>query len=659
MVYTLGAILAAKRPDFPLSLAVGFKRLGFALVAVTAAGGGLLYAANALVSADSVRAHVLAELRAATGLEPVLRGATTVSLFPSEQVSFADVVLGDSEQPALTARRLTARLRFFPLLIGRIEIADVSLEQPTIAIDFKPTGGSNWSTLIEALASSQTASVQGLTAFSEMRISGGTVVLRDPVHKLTEQLDDVEASLAWPSISKSFGATGRFMWHGEPVDASLTLADFAATLAGKRSGVKLRLASAPIKGAFEGTISLTPTVKIEGSLAADSKSLRNALIWLGQKPLPGGGFQRFAIKARTDVMGGTIALTGVNVELDGNTAEGVLTFALDGRKTLQGTLASETLDLSPYVSTVKLLTANEREWNSNPIALEGLNGMDVDLRLSAANVLVGDAKVGRTAIAANLRGGQLVVTIGESQAYGGVIKGSVTLANIGTGVELKSQLQFADVELNSALGQLFGLHRVEGKGNIAFSAEGSGDSVLAVARTLTGTADLAAANGALVGLNVEQLLRRLERRPLSGGGEFRSGRTPFDKLNVSLKIAQGTARVEDMTIVGPAVKVVLTGSASIPARELDLSGTAALVAASRAGAQPFELPFVVQGSWDDPVILPDAEALLRRSGAAAPLLNAVRERNARDTVRSALERLTGAAPARSPPAATEPAAPLQ
>ncbi|MBX6327654.1 MAG: AsmA family protein [Pseudolabrys sp.] len=642
-----------------MSLAVGFKRLGFALVAVIAAGGSLLYAANALIPADSVRTQVLAQLRAATGLKPVLRGPTTVSLFPSEQVSFADVVLGDGDQPALTARRLTARLRFFPLLIGKIEIADLSLERPTIVIDLKPTGGSNWSTLIDALASSQTANVQGLGTFSEMRITGGTLVLRDPVHELTEQLDDVEASLAWPSISKSFGATGRFMWHGEPVDASLTLADFAATLAGKRSGVKLRLASTPMKGAFEGTISLAPTVKIEGSVAADSKSLRNALIWLGQKPLPGGGFQRFAIKARTDVMGGTIALTGVSVELDGNTAEGVLTFALDGRKTLQGTLASETLDLSPYVSTVRLLTANEREWNSSPITLDGLNGMDVDLRLSAANLVVGDAKVGRTAIAANLRGGQLVVTIGESQAYGGVIKGAVTLANIGTGIELKSQLQFTDVELNNALAQLFGLHRVEGKGNIAFSAEGSGDSVLAVARTLAGTAELTAANGALVGLNVEQLLRRLERRPLSGGGEFRNGRTPFDKLNVSLRIAQGIAKVEDMTIVGPTVKVVLTGSASIPARELDLSGTAALVAASRAGAQPFELPFVVQGSWDDPAILPDAEALLRRSGAAAPLLNAVRERSARDTVRSALERLTGAAPAQPPPAATEPDAPLQ
>ncbi|HEY4141000.1 MAG TPA: AsmA-like C-terminal region-containing protein, partial [Pseudolabrys sp.] len=384
---------------------------------------------------------------------------------------------------------------------------------------------------------------------------------------------------------------------------------------------------------------------IEGTLAADSASLRDALIWTGQRPLPGGGFGRFAIKAQTNVVGGTIGLSGVNVELDGNTAEGVLTFATDGRKTLQGTLASDTLDLTPYISTVRLLTTDQREWNSGRISLDGLAGIDFDLRVSAANVIMSNAKFARTAIGANLRGGHLVVTIGEAQAYGGLIQGSLALAIYETGVDVKSQMQFTDVDLEKCLGQLFGLKRVEGKGNISLAVEGTGESVLAVTHTLNGTAGLTGNNGALTGLNVEQLLRRLERRPLSGGGEFRSGKTPYDKLTVALKIVKGTVNVEDMKVESSAVHLGLNGSASIPERELDLKGSAALVTATRAGAQPFELPFIVQGSWDDPIMLPDPEALIRRSGAAAPLLNAVKERSARDTVRSAIERLTGGAPA--------------
>ncbi|HZQ12377.1 MAG TPA: AsmA family protein [Pseudolabrys sp.] len=625
------------------------------MLAVLAAGAGVLTAATYLVSPDTVRAQVLSNIRSVTGLNPTLTGATTVSLFPTGTVSFEDVTLGESAAPALTAERLTARLRFFPLLLGRVEIADVSLSHPTILVDLADDGGSNWSGLIGALARSQSTAPQRPAAFSEMSIRDGTVVVRNKARSLSETFDHVAFSLAWPSISKSFGATGRLVWHDQPLDVNLTLSDFAAALAGNRSGVKLRIAGAPMKAAFEGAISADPTLKIEGTLAAGAASLREALLWAGQKPLPGGGFGRFAIKAKADVTGGTIGLTNVNVELDGNSAEGVLTFATDGRQTLQGTLASDKLDLTPYVSTVKLLTANQREWNSGPITLEGLTGTDFDLRLSAGSVVMSDAKLGRTAIGANLRGGHLTVTIGEAQAYGGLIKGSMSLASFEQGVDVKSQLVFSDIDLESCLGQLFGLRRLEGKGNITFAVDGSGDSVLGVTRTLTGSATVTGHDGALAGLDIEQLLQRLERRPLSGGGDFRKGRTKYDSLAVTLKIDQGKVTVEDVKVLGPAVQLALAGTASIPQRELDLTGTASLVTPGRGGAAPFALPFIVQGSWDDPIMLPDAEALIRRSGAAAPLLDAVRDRRARDAARSVIERLTGRSAGAQPAAEQSPA----
>ena len=634
-----------------LTVANGFRRLGLVLFAAVAAGGALLAASSFFVSADSVRKQALAEIRDAAGLEPVLRGPATVRLLPYGTVSFADVTLGDGPRPPLRAERLTARLRLLPLLMGRVEISELSLERPTITIDLEPDGHSNWAGLIAGLQRSQRAESVHAATFSEMRIENGTVILSDPTHHVSERLSDVDFSLAWPAISKSFGATGHFAWHGRPLDASLTLADFSAALTGARSGLKVRLSGSPIKAAFEGSIALKPALKIAGTLAADSPSLRDALAWSGQKLLPGGGFGRFAIKAQANVVGDTIALTGVNVDLDGNTAEGVLAFAAGGRQTVQGTLAADTLDLTPYVSTVRLLTANQHEWNSTEIGLDGLSGLDLDLRVSAAKVILSNAKLGRTAIGANLRDGKLVMTVGEAQAYGGVIKGSVTLANRHKGIDVRSQLNFDNVDLETCLDQLVGVRRLEGRGNMTLVAEGHGDSVLGVTQTLNGTATLVGHNGALAGINVEQLLRRLERRPLSGGGEFRTGRTPYDKIKVSLKIVNGTVGVDEMKIEGPAVKLAMSGSASIPARELDLTGTAALAPVPRDRGDPFSLPFVVQGSWDDPIMLPDAEALIRRSGAAAPLLDAIREQHARDKVRSVIERLSGAPTADALPTA--------
>ncbi len=621
----------------------GFKRLGFAIVALVAAGCVAVGLASFLIPADAARDAVKAEIRAVTGFDPVVRGPVTVSLFPSGTVSFANVVLGDDQdrEPAFAAEGLIAHLRFFPLFVGRVEVSDVTLVRPTIAIVYNAEGQSNWSALIDTLTRTlkpDAKNTGGVVSFSEMKIADGTIVIRDAAHKLSEKLTGVEFALAWPSISKSFGATGRFVWHDQPVDASLTLSDFLSALSGDRSGLKFRLSGSPLKAAFDGFMSRRPTLKIEGTLAADAPSLRDALRWAGEKPWPGGGFGHFALKAQTSVVGGTIGLSGVNVELDGNTAEGVLTYAIDGRRTLQGTLAVEGLDLTPYISTVRLLAVNARDWDRMPIVLDGLMDFDVDLRLSAAHVTLGNARLGRTAVAANLRSGRLVVTVGESQAFSGIIKGSFGLAKSDPGADVKAQMTFTDVDLESCLGELFNLRRVEGKGDLALNMEGSGANVFAVTRTLNGTASLVGRRGALVGLDVEQLLRRLERRPLSGGGEFRGGRTPFDKLSVNLKITDGTASVESMRFDSTAIRLGLAGSASIPTRELDLKGTAGLL--TSAGGSAFELPFVVQGPWDDPIMLPDTQILLRRSGAVAPLLDAVRNRKTSHALRSAIDRLT-------------------
>jgi AsmA protein len=278
--------------------------------------------------------------------------------------------------------------------------------------------------------------------------------------------------------------------------------------------------------------------------------------------------------------------------------------------------------------------------------LDGLKGFDLDLRISAAEVTVSPAKFGRTAVATNLRDGKLVVTVGESLAFGGVIKGSIGLGAAERGAGLKAQLHFADVDLEQCLQALLGLNRVQGKGTLSLSVEAAGDSVLALTQSMNGSADLSSKAGALTGLNVELLLRRLERRPLSGGGDFRTGTTPYDTLALAMSIHQGTIKVDTLRIEGRSVRLALDGTASIPEREFNLKGTASLAStATTSGSASFELPFVVEGPWDDPIMLPDPDILIRRSGAAAPLLNAVRDRREREAIRSAVDRLTGRPPA--------------
>jgi AsmA protein len=646
-----------------LTMAQGIKRLGMPVAVLLAAALIGLIALSWMIDPNAVRLSVERQIRAVTGLDLKVDGDVRVSVFPGSSITLRQVGLkgagsrgsGIVEEP-LTVDALTVNLRLLPLLMRRYEIADVTLERPRFNVKRIADGRSNWTPIVETLARTIKPGIDSPVSFSEILIRDGVLTYLNDEHNIDETIDGIDLSLAWPSISRSFAATGQFDWRNERIDGSLSITDFIAALAGDRSGIKVRVASAPLKFAFDGAVANRTSLLMEGTLAADSPSLRNAMRWAGRSPPGTGGLGRFSLKARTNVVGESIALTNVNLELDGNTAEGVITYSNNDRQTVQATLAADALDFTPYVDTIRLLASGARDWNRQLFDLRGLSATDLDMRLSAAKVIIGSSKLGRTALGANLRNGTLALSIGEAQIYGGILKGSLGIARADADADVKAQFQFTDVDLASCANELFGVSRLSGRGNLNFALEAAGASPFALAQSLDGTATLTGHDGAVGGLNVEQLLRRLERRPLSGAGNFRTGSTPFNSLDIAIRFRDGVATAENAQLEGATTRIMLTGTASVPSREYDLKGVASLVVASDA-PPAFQLPFVVQGPWDDPFVFPDSDSLIRRSPASAPLLDSLKDRKTRDAVKSVIERFTGggkkpaAAPAAQPQAA--------
>ncbi|GAB1716762.1 MAG: AsmA [Nitrobacter sp.] len=634
------------------------KRLGIsvaAILGVALIGLTGLIAMSRLLDRDALRSAVETQIRAVTGLDFTADSHIDVSIFPRSYVSFHDVRIkgSNADAPALSVDVLTANLRLIPLLMQHFQIADVMMLRPHIRVTRAANGQSNWTPFVETIARTMKPGADQPVSFSEIRIQDGELSYEDAANKVSENLGDIDLSLAWPSISRSFAATGQFDWRGERVDGSISLSDFLAALSGERSGLKVRIASAPLKFAFDGTVANPVSLMMEGTVTADSASLREALAWIGQPPPGSGGFGRFALKARASTIGASIALTNVNLEIDGNVAEGVMTYANNGRQTLQATLAAGAVDFTPYVQTIRLLAGSARDWNRQLFDLHALSATDLDMRLSAAKITVGSTRLGKTALGANLRNGTLALSIGEAQIYDGIAKGSFGISRADADAEVKAQFQLTDVDLQAWASDLFGTGKLSGRGNLNVSLEAKGSSPFELAQSLDGTATLTGHDGAISGFNVEHLLKRLERRPLSGGN-FRNGKTPFDTLNIALRFNDGVAVATDVRVEGPATRMTLTGTASVPARDYDLKGVASLTPA--ANADPFDLPFVIQGPWDDPLIFPDPESLIRRSKASAPLLEAVKDRKARDTVRSVIEHLTNQ---KTIPEAAAPAAPAE
>ena len=230
-----------------------------------------LIAMSWFLNRDALREAVEAQIRAVTGLDLVVNGTIDVSVFPGSYVSFHDVGLkgGATADPALGVDVLTANLRLLPLLLQRFEIADVMMLRPHIHVVREASGESNWTPFIQTIARTMKPGADNQVSFSEIRIQDGELSYEDAGNHVTELLGDIDLSLAWPSISRSFAATGQFDWRGERVDGSISVSDFVAALSGDRSGLKARISSAPLKLAFDGTVADRTSMMMEGTLTVD------------------------------------------------------------------------------------------------------------------------------------------------------------------------------------------------------------------------------------------------------------------------------------------------------------------------------------------------------------------------------------------------------
>lgn len=577
---------------------------------------GAAVAAPKLASESRLRAEALAALGDVGGVPPRIGGKVGFVVLPWPAIEIEELSLGKEEFATLRVPQARIILDIMPLLTGQVRPERIDLDEPELVIadrafpDTSPVGA-----LIGQLGTDPRN--------TRLRLSGGRLLVRQGEGTLT-LLQQVDGDIALRG-GRDLVAEGGAEWRGQRLDGRLRVADLAGLAQGQAARARLSVSGSLFALKFDGTAKFAGAPVAEGSVDLSSAKLRDLLSWLDIDPPTQEGFGAFSLQAHALLEPGSAAVSGARIELDGNRSEGGFTVRDElSRIMLQGSFASGTLDLSPY-GRLAISGPDGREWSRTPIDLGALKTLDLDLRLSVGEVRVGDSSIDRVAASAFLKSGRLALTVGEAEAWNGTFRASANIAPAGNGAtDIRVELAGTDVDLEASLGDLFQLERLQGTGTFRVALGGSGKSISEIAGNLSGTLALNAAPGAILGIDVARVLGRLESRPLSGGGSLRGGRTPFDTLDGKATVADGVAHIEELTVESPEVRIMLEGDISIGRRDLDLKGTASLTpsaSVSSARETPgFELPFVAQGAWESPFLLPDPQALIRRSGAARPLL---------------------------------------
>ncbi len=601
------------------------KRIGLVALAALFVPAAALFILPHFVSEQAARNAASRSLIAATGIVPRIEGGAHLSLFPRPAIRLEGVKLdhGEGATPGFSAGSVLATVRLLPLLTGEVEISSLTFQRPNFLIESRESGFVILGLPLRAPSGGGRDDVLP----PELRIVDGHVEMRGLNPDRAEIFTGVDASFAW--IGTGFAAAGTFNWHAVPMEMNLSIADTSQLNKGAPSGFRMRVDSKAGRAAFEGSMRVNNGVFAEGPLALDTSSLRGALALFGVVPLTEGGFGPLKLRAQASLTPSALTMTGLSLDLDGNRSEGGLTVKREsGRTLLQSTLASDSADFTPYFRGMQVRSESDGDWSRRYIDLYALNAFDLDLRLSSKRVTLGKVSAAPVAASLTLKGGQLGVAVGDAGIFGGKLRARAGIGP-GPGGEplLKFEANATDVDLERTLGEITGVRRVEGKAAIELAVEGSGPHAEAIVRNLSGRMGLNAVQGTLNGINVEQALRRIERRPFSNTPELGAGRTVFEKLSAKLRIDNGKASIEEAQMENSLLRVRMNGEASVVHRDLELRGRATLVrpVAQSSGTQPFDVPFIVQGSWTRPYLLPDYAAIYQKIHGPAPAAEPARK----------------------------------
>jgi AsmA protein len=582
--------------------------LALALFVALAACGFVRWPLSAAKVGDS--------LNAAFGASPRLHWSApetaSFSALPWPSVQIAEARLDDAYGVnLLSAPEARLNLSLIDLLRGRFIPTGAILVGPTVTIDvdrppFAGAGGGAAGPVARAL-----------TPLASLSLSKGVLRLLSAKRGLDTLIDNVQGRFDGLTVGDQLRFNLSAVWRKTPVTIAGALNDPESAAKGAPSPIVLAIDSPLAKLAFGGSLAVTDDPSADGDLTVSIPSIAALASFVGAHPPPVFAADDIAIRAKVKGTANSFTLGDATLTSAGQTLDGALAInAASGRPAISGTLAAETLALRPLLGPPGRVFDPSGGWSAKPFPLAPLRSFDLDLRLSAAHLDVYGLKLAEAAASAIVAEGKLSATLLEADAYGGRLQGGLGAAYVGRDLELNARGELVDADLGAAFAD-FAPPIVTGTGGIRFALEASGGSPAAAIASLSGAASLEATNGSILGLNLEEALRRSRRRPIDVERDMRVGGTAFDRFDVSLALNDGRAQVQRGAMTSPGMKAGLAGIIDLGGQNWALQVNAVQTdAAGDESQDAAHLTLDVSGPWSQPTIRATGDAPTEPAGDA-------------------------------------------
>jgi AsmA protein len=528
------------------------------------------------IPSNFVSATISDHVERATGYRLTVSGRTKISLWPRLNLTLSDITLQDPKDRDGTSRitvdSVEADMPLSSAWSGKPAINELIITKPVLYVPLLRTRE-----VAPAPKPAKPAGAAEAVTVDRVKVTEGTIVFSNEHDRVENRISNIEADAT--------------------IDADQKLKLMGSARAG----------SSPLKFDVTADAPQPPLERqnIPVDIHIDAPELLHA-------PL--------AAKAEVRLAGSLIRFNGVSGTLGDGSFSGWAAVEASSKPLVKLDLDFQRFDI-PLAKTPPRDAA--QGWSDAPFDLTGLNYVDAQARISAAEVSIGQAQFAQAEIDATLAGGVLKTSVANLGAYGGQASGEMIVDATAPSPTFAMHCDLTNIGALPLLTALADFDRIDGHLQAKIAARSAGNSQQAVMSNLSGTAFVTFQDGAIRGINVAQMIRNLTSQTLSGWQEVanKEQSTDLSQLSASFRIDRGQAQTTDLNLVGPLVKVTGAGTIDLPTRQIGFRVEPKLVLTTEGQGRTtdpvgFGVPVMIEGPWVEPRIYPDMAGMLDNPDAA-------------------------------------------
>ncbi|TMK03598.1 MAG: AsmA family protein, partial [Alphaproteobacteria bacterium] len=451
--------------------------------------------------------EIQARVERETGYRLTISGATKIGLWPKLNVTLTDVTLENPKDPEtsnrLTVGRVQADMTLASVWSGHPQITELVIARPVL---YHP--------LLRERTRVPNPSARPTTSPSE----------RDSNALAIDRVTVTDGTLV------TFNLRDRVENRITGINADATIADRKIKITGNA-----RASEHPLKFEVKATAPHPPVERqnMPVELALDAPGVLQA-------PL--------SAKAEVRLNGSVVMINGVTGTLGDDAFNGWASVDIESKPLVKVDLDFQRLGVATSKAPASSGSTGAQPWSNATIDLNGMNYVDAQVRISAAELNLGDTRFAPVAIDVALAGGVLRCGFPNLGAYGGQVSGQLIVdASRGEPIyALTSDL--VGVRALPLLQSAADFDKLDGKLQAKIGVRSNGNSQRAIMSNLGGTVFANFQDGTIRGLNVARMIRSLTSGPLSGWQETREEATDLSQLSASFRVERGQATTNDLNL---------------------------------------------------------------------------------------------------------------